>query len=149
MTLYNIFLHAHSGLRWLVFLFLVIAIVQALTAWQAKRLYPAQTLPSARLAFMLTNIQFLLGVVLYFLSPKVQFTGEVMSQPVFRFFTVEHIVGMIIAVALINIGFSRARKQAETVNGYRSIWVFYLLGLLLILLMIPWPWREELGGNWF
>ena len=144
--MYNGLLHAHSGLRWLVLLFLLLAIATAWSNWSKKNDYPAGKMPLLGLIF--THIQLLLGLVLYFMSPKVQFTAGVMKETMLRFYTVEHLVGMLIAVVLITMGYSKAKKAAPAAAGHRKILVFYGIGLLLILLSIPWPFRG-LGAGWF
>jgi hypothetical protein len=144
--MYNMLSHAHSGLRWLVLVFLLLAIVTAYTKWSAKANYPAGKLPLLGLIF--THVQLILGLVLYFISPKVQFTAGVMKDPILRFYTVEHLSLMLIAIALITVGYSRAKRQAPAAQGHKTIFTFYLIGLILILVSIPWPFRG-LGAGWF
>jgi len=89
------------------------------------------------------------SLVLYlWLSPKVSFEGNVMGDSMTRFYTVEHLVGMLIGIALVTVGYSRAKRQAELNKGWKSIGTFYLIGLLVILASIPWPFRN-LGAGWF
>ncbi|MEL6276207.1 MAG: cytochrome B, partial [Bacteroidota bacterium] len=38
--------------------------------------------------------------------------------------------------------------QAELNKGWRTIGVYYLIGLIIILVSIPWPFRN-LGAGWF
>ena len=144
--MYNGLLHAHSGLRWLVLFFLILAVVTGWLRWSKQTAYPDGKMPLLGLIF--THIQFLLGLVLYFISPKVQFAGEVMKDDVYRFYTVEHFVGMVIAVILITVGYSKAKRQAPESLGHRTVVRYYAFGLALILLSIPWPFRD-LGAGWF
>jgi multisubunit Na+/H+ antiporter MnhB subunit len=44
----------------------------------------------------------------------------------------------VIAVALITIGYSRAKKLEESRNRFRSIYMFYGIAFILILSRIPW-----------
>lgn len=144
--MYNILMHAHSGLRWLVLLFLVLAIFMAWSNWTKKTDYPAGKFPLLGLIF--THIQLILGVILYFMSTKVQFGGEVMKDSLLRFYTVEHISIMLIAIVLITMGYSKAKKAAPAAAGHKTIFTYYLIGLILILVSIPWPFRG-LGAGWF
>lgn len=140
--------HAHSGLRYVVLALLIAAIVQALSKRRSGEAYPEKN-KIALYAFMATHIQLLLGLVLYlWLSPKVRFDSEVMADSVGRFYTVEHITGMIIGIALITVGYIKAKRQAGINKGWKTIAVYYGIGLLVILAMIPWPFRE-LGAGWF
>jgi membrane protein DedA with SNARE-associated domain len=95
-----------------------------------------------------THAQLVLGLILYFISPYVNFASGVMKDKILRFYTIEHFVGMILAIVLITIGYSRAKRQNEAGAKFRTHYVYYLLGLIIILLSIPWPFRD-LGAGWF
>lgn len=139
-------LHAHSGLRWLVLIFLIIAIAGAWSKWSSKSSYPAGKMPL--LAFIFTHIQLLLGLGLYATSPKVQFVEGFMKDSTLRFFAVEHLALMLIAIVVITLGYTKAKKQAPEAQGHKTIFTYYLIGLILILISIPWPFRG-LGAAWF
>jgi hypothetical protein len=72
-----------------------------------------------------------------------------MSSSFYRFFAIEHIFGMLVAMALVTIGHSKAKKATTDVEKFKKIKVFYTLALIIILATIPWPFREALGGKWF
>jgi hypothetical protein len=72
-----------------------------------------------------------------------------MEDAAVRFYTMEHLVGMLIAIALITIGYSKSKRAATDAKKFGAIATFYLIGLILILASIPWPFRENLGGSWF
>jgi len=71
-----------------------------------------------------------------------------MKDSMNRFYAVEHISMMIIAIALITVGYSRGKKQEESKRKYKTVAIFYGLGLLIIFAMIPWPFMKEFG-TWF
>jgi len=144
--MYNMLVHAHSGLRYLVLLFLILAIASAWSNWSKKADYPAGKMPL--LGFIFTHVQLLLGLALYFISPKVQFASGVMKDTMLRFYTVEHITLMIVAIILITVGYSKAKRQAPAPQGHKTVFTYYLIGLILILVSIPWPFRN-LGAGWF
>lgn len=140
---YNILLHAHSGLRWLVLLALLMAIVQSFSRRGITG--SISETKSVLVTFILTHLQLLIGLVLYLVSPKVQFGTDTMGNSMLRFFTVEHLLGMIIAIALITIGYSRAKKADQP---FGTVFKYYLIALIVILISIPWPFRA-LGAGWF
>lgn len=147
-VLYTAIKHAHSGLRWVVLVLLVLAILNAFGKRRGGSVYPGKE-KLALFAMISVHVQLLLGLVLYlWLSPLVSFEGNVMGNAVTRFYTVEHLVGMLIGIALVTIGYSKAKRQAELNKGWKTISTFYLLGLLVIIASIPWPFRE-LGAGWF
>lgn len=135
----NIISSAHSGLRYIVLILLVLAIIDS---YSKKSEVTFEKRGLALGTLITTHIQVLLGFILYFISPKVQFVSGMMKDALLRFYGVEHIIGMLIAVILITIGFSKAKKK-----GYKSIFVYYLAALVLILISIPWPFRI-IGGTW-
>lgn len=145
--MHSMLVHAHSGTRWLTLIFLVAAIAIAWSNWSKKTDYPAGKTPLLGLIF--THIQLILGAALYFTSAKVQFASGVMKDSMLRFYTVEHIMMMLIAIVLITVGYSRAKRQAPAPQGHKTVFTFYLIGLLLILAAIPWPFRSALGAGWF
>lgn len=140
--------HAHSGLRWVVLVLLVLTIVNALGKRNGGTVYPAKN-KLALFGLISVHVQLLLGLVLYlFLSPLVSFEEGVMSNSVTRFYTVEHLVGMILGIILVTVGYSKAKRQAGINKGWKTVAIFYTLGLLVILGSIPWPFRD-LGAGWF
>lgn len=140
--------HAHSGLRWVVLVLLILAIVNALGKRNGGTVYPTKN-KLALFALISVHVQLLLGLVLYlFLSPMVSFESGVMSEAVTRFYTVEHLVGMILGIILVTVGYSKAKRQAGINKGWKTIAIFYTIGLLVILASIPWPFRD-MGAGWF
>jgi len=56
-----------------------------------------------------------------------------MKNDTTRYFTVEHWVMMLIAIALIHIGHSKSKKAITPENKHKSIAIFYIIALLIIL----------------
>jgi len=146
--MYNGLLHAHSGLRWIVLILLVLALVQAVSGWMNKKDFTEGNRKVALFALIFTHIQLLIGLVLYFISPKVAFVEGFMQNDVYRFYAVEHLSLMLLAIILITVGFSTAKKAGESILKHKKIAIFYGIGLVLILAGIPWPFRG-LGAGWF
>lgn len=144
--LYNILVRTHSGLRWVVLALLVAAVISAFLKWQRRDEYTSSDNRLYLFAFISTHIQLTLGLILYFISPKVNF--GMVSDKLYRFFTIEHLVGMLIAVVLITIGRGRSRRAPGPINKHKTVFIFYLIGLLIILASIPWPFRN-LGAGWY
>lgn len=140
---YNILLHLHSGLRWLVLIALIVALIQ--TFLKRGTQGNIKETKSVLFTFIFTHLQLLVGIILYFLSPKVVFGAQTMSNMLNRFFTVEHAFGMIIAIVLITLGYIKAKK-AEL--PYNKTFNYYLVAFLIMMVSIPWPFRA-LGAGWF
>lgn len=144
----NGLIHAHSGLRWIVLLLIVLATFKALMKWRSNAPCNESDRKLNLFAMISTHVQLLLGMVLYFMSSKVSFGPETMANPITRFFTVEHNVIMLLAIALITIGHSKSKKATTDAQKSRTIFVYYFIALLAILAGIPWPFRN-LGAAWF
>jgi predicted acyltransferase len=150
--MYDFLKHAHSGLRWLVLIFLVVSIVNALMKMGKKTEYTKADKMPVLLGLIFTHVQIIIGFVLYFISQKFSFSkgmGELMKDSVQRFYAVEHLSMMILAVVLITIGYSRSKRQELASKKHTTVLIFYGIGLALILVSIPWPFRVNLGGGWF
>ena len=143
--MYNGLLHAHSGLRWIAIILLVVAIINALVSQSSGRYEKKDRLLNL-FAMVFMHIQLLIGLIMFFQSPKVKFSEGWMSIPSQRFYGLEHLVGMLLAIVLITIGRKKAEKLRGTRDKHRRIMFSYLIGLILILLSIPWPFREVAGG---
>jgi len=147
-VLYTALKHSHSGLRWVVLILLLLAIFNAFGKRRGGSVYPGKD-KLALFALISVHVQMLIGLVLYlWLSPLVSFEGGVMGDSVPRFYTVEHLFGMVIGIVLVTMGYAKAKRQAELNKGWKTIGIFYLIGLVAILASIPWPFRN-LGGSWF
>lgn len=100
-------------------------------------------------AMVFLHIQLLLGLILYFTSENVVFKAGWMKVDKFRFYGMEHILMMIIAIVLVTIGRKKAEKQSVPAKKFKTITLWYTIALLIIIAAIPWPFREALGGKWF
>jgi putative Ca2+/H+ antiporter (TMEM165/GDT1 family) len=138
---------AHSGLRYVVLILLIFAIYNALTKRKSNS-YKNSDNSIYSYAMIFCHVQLLLGLILYFFGDKVQFNASTMSNSFLRFYAVEHISMMLIALVLITIGRIKSKKKTENNAKHSTIFTYYLIGLLLILISIPWPFRD-LGGSWF
>ena len=65
-----------------------------------------------------------------------------MKDAFYRFFWVEHPVGMILAILCITLGFRFSKQSA-----YSKTFSYFLVALILIMLSIPWPFRGEIIGR--
>jgi hypothetical protein len=138
MDIYSIFKAAHSGLRYVVLLLIVLALIQALTGWFGGKNYTEGNRKLNLFAMISAHVQLLLGIILYFLSPMVQLDnmGAAMKNEIARYWTVEHAVMMILALVLITIGHSRSKKAVQAVEKHRTIAIFYGLGAIVVIVAI-------------
>ena len=138
--------HAHSGMRWLALGLLIYAIFNALMKKKNGTYSDNDKLISV-LTLSFIHLQVVVGFVLYFLQDRMNGFKE-MSEKVLRFFALEHPLTMIIAAVLITIGHSKSKKATDSAKKFKLTYVYFGIALLLILLMIPWPFSVPSGG-WF
>ena len=114
MNLYDILKSAHSGWRYLVLILLIVAVIQALAGWFGKKAYTEGNRKLNVFTLISAHIQFLLGIGLYVLSPLTKGpTGEAL----YRYWKMEHIAIMIVAIVLITIGNARSKKMADAARA--------------------------------
>lgn len=145
--MYSFLSHAHSGLRWLLLGFLVLTIIFALSKWIGKKPFWQTHKKFALFTMVFAHVQLILGLILYFISPKVIFSKEAMKDAATRFFLVEHSVMMLISIALITVGYSVAKRQAPEKSS-KTIFIIFTIALVVLFLGIPWP-SKGLGTGWF
>jgi len=133
MSIYEIFKDIHSGFRYVVFVLVLVAIIQSLLGWLGKKPYTEVNRKINLFALISAHTQLLIGIVLYFLSPYVQFNSSTMKDATTRYFTVEHWFGMIIAIVLITIGHSKAKRIETSEGKHKTIAIFYITAFLVII----------------
>jgi hypothetical protein len=133
MSAYIFVKDLHSGFRYIVFILVLIAIVQSLLGWLGKKPYTELNRKLNLFALISAHTQLLIGIVLYFLSPLVQFNSGTMKNDTTRYFTVEHWVMMIIAIVLITIGHSKSKKIILPEAKHKTIAIYYIIAFLVIL----------------
>ncbi|MFD2512548.1 hypothetical protein ACFSRY_01605 [Pontibacter locisalis] len=132
--------HLHSYLSYLVLLGLVISFIVGLAGMFGSKPFSDKDRKLSLLGLIPTHLQWVIGVILYFVSPlgADSISGAAMKDSVTRLYILEHPLTMIIAVILITIGYARAKRSIGENRGFKNIAIFYGLGLLLILIRIPW-----------
>lgn len=142
--MYNFILKMHSGWAYLALLVLVIALVNAFAGLSSKRAFSLNDKRISMFALIAAHIQFVVGLVLYFVSPnglqKLQAVGMAGMSAADRLLAVEHPFTNLIAIILITVGWSKHKRT--DLSKFKPIAIFYGLGLVLLLSMIPWR-------NWF
>jgi hypothetical protein len=138
----DVVLKLHSYWAYLVLLILIIAVANALIKVFGDKEYEAKDFRISLFTLIVSHIQLLIGLVLYFVSPKFelwsQLGAEVMKNPLARLYLVEHPLVNILAVALITIGYSKHKKKLTSKAKLKPIAIFYSIALVLFLSRIRW-----------
>ena len=140
--MYTFLKTAHSYWALIVLILLVFAIVNAFIGIIKKRTFDSTDFRRSLFVLITSHIQFLLGMILYFISPRFGAWSEdgmgVMSDPTSRLYLVEHPTINLLAIVLITMGWSMHKRQSLDAKKFSRIGIFYTLGFLLILSRIPW-----------
>lgn len=141
--MYEVVKNLHSYWAYLVLLILIIAVVNALIKTFGDKEYEAKDFRISLFTLIVSHLQLLIGLILYFVSPRLQVFSElgmggVMKDPVNRLYLVEHPLVNIIAIALITIGYSKHKKKLTSKAKLKTIAVFYTIALVFLLSRIPW-----------
>lgn len=142
--MYNITLTAHSWLRWAVILAGLYAVARAIAGSAGRRPWTPSDDRAGYWFVLTTDLQMVLGLLLYFaLSPitraALQDFGAAMRSSGLRFFAVEHLFGMIVALALAHAGRARTKKLSDSAARHKVAAICFVLSLLALLISIPWP----------
>ena len=141
--MYSVVLFLHSWVRWIVAVAAVVAVARALYGWLGKKGWAKLDDQLGLLFSTSLDVQMLLGLILYiFLSPITRAAfknfGAAMSDGTLRFFAVEHILYMVIAVVLGHVGRTLSKKATQATAKHRIAAILFGLATLAILLAIPW-----------
>ena len=138
--MYNLLQPLHSYLSYLVLLGLLIGLGNALAGLFSDRPFLEKDRKLALPGLIAAHLQWVLGIILYFISPLgIASAGEgFMKNSVSRLYVLEHPLTMVIAVVLITVGYSRAKRLTDHKARFRSVAIFYGIGLVLVLSRIPW-----------
>ncbi|GGC39532.1 hypothetical protein GCM10011386_34510 [Parapedobacter defluvii] len=140
--MYVTLLALHSLIRWVVLAGLLFAVFRAYQGWFTNRKFSRFDHSIRHWTATVVHIQFLLGIALYAISPLVDYFlhnfREAVHQRDARFFGMEHSLMMLLAVVVITIGSAKAKRRPTDIEKYRTMAVWFTIGLLIILTSIPW-----------
>lgn len=142
--MYGLILPLHSWLRWLVLASLLVCLARALYGLGKKRDWSVRDRRLLTLFVSAFDTQILLGLTLYFvlspLTPKsLADFGRNMSIAYLRFFAVEHLTAMLLALVAAHVTVRSARRAKAAVPRQRRLAWGLGVTLVLILAGIPWP----------
>jgi uncharacterized membrane protein len=143
--MYPVLLNLHSYLSYLVLAALFFAALSALFGFSGHRPFTERDRKVALVGLIAAHTQLLIGLILYFVSPRgiANLSAATMKDSASRLAALEHPLINIIGIILITVGYSRAKRLKNDRARFRSVFLLYGLGLVLILSRIP--WRNWIG----
>jgi hypothetical protein len=151
--MYNGLLHLHSGLRWIILLLLLVAIFNSINK---NKPFTSGHRRTALFLMISADLMLLVGLYQWFVgdwglkSIQQNGMGTVMKNATLRFYAIEHLTAMLIAIILIHVGYAAAKKPIPDAAKHKRMLITFGLALLIILISIPWPFRMVgAGRGWF
>jgi len=148
--MYPFVLAVHNVIRWVVLIAGILAAVRALIGWLGKKEWTKQDRLFGVIFTSSVDIQLLLGILLYFVfSPITKGAfgdfGAAMGVKDIRFFAIEHVFYMILALVFAHLGSFLPKKVDDAVSKHKRAAIWFSLAVLIILAGIPW-WRPFIPG---
>jgi len=138
----------HSIVRYFALILLIFVMVKSYLGLKKGTVLTTHDKKLALFLMIAFHLQLILGLGLYFMSPKVIFGPNTMDNGLLRFFTLEHPLLMIISISSITIGYVKAKRRNDK-SSYKALLIYGIVVLVLLIIAIPWPFRNELGTAWF
>ncbi|WP_405330493.1 hypothetical protein [Leeuwenhoekiella sp. LLG6367-2.1] len=138
----------HSYWAYLALIILTITTINVLVSYFSGKEFGARDFRLALFTLIVSHIQLLIGIVLYFVSPlgakaiASEGISAAMKDPNLRLYVVEHPLAMILTVIFITVGYSKHKKKLTSKPKFKLLAIFYTLALIVMLSRIPW-------ANWF
>ncbi len=141
--MYPLLLTVHSLFRWAVLASLLYALVRAYRGWFTHAAFSKLDDTVRHTTATIAHVQLLIGLGLYFSSPLANYFWDsakaAMGQREIRFFGMEHPLMMFVAIVLISIGSALAKRKSGPEAKFKTIAIWFTIGLVVLLLSIPWP----------
>jgi len=154
--MYASLLTIHSLFRWLVLLSIVYATIHAYRGWLSDKVFTKLDNTIRHWTATIAHIQLSIGIWIYFISPIVDYflnnTSEAMHMREIRFFGLEHSSMMFAAILAITFGSSFAKRKPTDKQKFKTMAIWFTIGLIIILVNIPWsfsPLTSRPNFRWF
>ena len=151
--MYHTILALHSLVRWLVVASLLFAIFRAYSGLLSKRNFSPLDNSVRLWTTIIVHIELVFGLWLYFISPTIDYFlhhfKDAVHEKEIRFFGMEHSIMMIVAIIIITIGSAIAKRKQTDREKFKTLAIWFSIGLLIILMFIPWPFSPFAGRPFF
>ncbi|KAA3648005.1 MAG: hypothetical protein DWQ07_03165 [Chloroflexi bacterium] len=137
------FRELHDLNRWIILIVGIYVVIRAYQGWFGKKEWTDGDKRPNLIFIIAMDTQLLLGLLLYLFFSDItkaafQDFGGAMANTTLRFYAVEHILIMLIAVIAAHIGYAGIRRYEQSGPRFRNLAIFYTLTFVLLLAGIPW-----------
>jgi len=133
----------HNAVRWLVLIAGLWAVVRTWRGFLQGSTWTSSDDKATRFFVIALDVQLLVGLLLYFaFSPLVRqamgnMAAAMRDAPV-RYFVVEHVVIMLVAIVLAHIGSARVKRASTDAAKFRTAAIFYGIAFAGVAGFVPW-----------
>lgn len=141
LTMHPILNTIHSYNRYLLLIALAYVLYRAYTGWLGRKAYTKSDNTAAAALLGLTHLQLLVGLIQYAFTSaytKTAFAnmGAAMKNEWQRYFAVEHITAMLLAVVFIQLGRTLSKKATNDTDKHKKLAIYTSIGVLLIVISL-------------
>ena len=127
----------HHYLPFLLFFMLVLAVVKSFLVSYAGKDLCLEKCKILSITMILAHLQLVFGIILFYKKSSEIDWSVVMSNTDSRYTFVEHPLMMLLAIILISVGRVKAKKIEDSKKSAKTIFTYFLIALILILLRTP------------
>jgi len=133
----------HSILRYAILIALFIAVYRYFSFWRSGKAFEKSDSKLSLILMIIADLTAVFGLLNYFVYSSLTRTafndfGAAMKDSSLRFWAVEHIFGMVIAIVLIHLAKNQAKKSISDEKKHKRSFVYLLIALAIMLISIPW-----------
>ncbi len=143
---YSFLRDTHSLLRWVVIVACLWVLMRVWSGFFGRSEWTRKDQMAGLVFTSLLNVQLILGLILYAISPITRAAmtnfAAAMKDTTLRFFAVEHLAGMLLAVVIAQVGYSISKRATTDRGKFLRSAVAYSLAAVLIVASIPWPFMK-------
>ncbi len=145
------FNNIHSILRYLLLLFTVIVVVQSLMGMLGKKEFGKSNRKMALFMMISCDLQLLAGLAVYYFNGHILMLkkGMAFATHESRFYTIEHPIGMILAIILVHMGYNATKKVMDSAPKFKRLFWFSFIALAIFIAQTPWPGKKDVGRPLF
>jgi len=133
----DILVTLHSYNRYLILAALVFVLFRSYSGWLGRKPFEKADNTGSVALLGLAHLQLVIGLIQYaFTSTWTQTAfanfGAAMKDPMLRYFAVEHILAMVIAITLIQLGRTFSKKATDDTEKHRKLAIYTSIALVII-----------------
>jgi len=126
----------HSYNRYLILAAIAVVLFRSWSGWMSKKQFTKTDNIASAALLGLAHLQLLLGLIQYFFTSAYTTAGMPTSDPWVRYFKMEHIAGMFLAVLLIQLGRTFAKKAHFHEHKHKKLALYTTAAGIIITAML-------------